>query len=125
MLVLAAVLVATVYGALASLIKEPARQRFNSILVAGAGAAYLNGGLGPWEFLYTAVATWVAYKGLASYRYIGVAWLMHTGWDVAHHFWGHPIMSFAPASSAQCAICDALLALWFFAGAPSWRKASA
>jgi len=114
-----AVVVALVFVALASLAREPARRRFNAILVAGAGAAYLNGGLGPWEFAYTGVATVVAYRGLEAYRFIGVAWLMHTGWDVLHHFHGRPIMFFAPTSSGQCAITDALLALWFFAGAPS------
>jgi hypothetical protein len=104
---------------LVSLLKEPTKQRLMAIFVAGAGAAYLNGGLGPWEFLFTAVATWVAYRGLTSYRFIGAAWILHTLWDVAHHFYGHPIMYFAPTSSGQCAVTDALLALWFFAGAPS------
>ena len=36
----------------------------------------------------------------------------------AHHFYGHPIVFFAPRSSAGCAITDTLIALWFFAGAP-------
>ena len=62
-----------------SLVREPARQQFNAILVAGAGAAYLNGGLGFWEFPFIAVATAAAYLGLRSYRWIGVAWLLHTG----------------------------------------------
>jgi hypothetical protein len=57
---------------------------------------------------------YVAYRGLESYRFIGVAWLMHSGWDVAHHLWGHPIMFFAPTSSFQCGVCDAVLAIWFF-----------
>jgi hypothetical protein len=114
-----ATLVAVVFVFLVSLLKEPTRQRFMAIFVAGAGSAYLNGGLGGWEFLFTAVATYVAYRGLDSYRFIGIAWLMHTAWDVAHHFFGHPIIYFAPMSSAQCALTDALIALWFFAGAPS------
>ena len=114
-----AVGIAIVFVLLVSLIAEPARQKFMAIFVAGAGAAYLNGGLGAWEFLFTAVATYVAYRGLESYRYIGVAWLMHTGWDVLHHLYGEPIVFFAPTSSAGCAITDALIAVWFFASAPS------
>lgn len=72
-----------------------------------------------WEFLFTAVATYVAYRGLESYRFIGAAWLMHTAWDLAHHVYGNPIVFFMPTSSAQCGIMDALIAVWFFAGAPS------
>ena len=45
---------------------------------------------------------------------------LHTGWDVVHHFLRRcPILSFQPTSSAGCAITDLLIALWFFAGAPS------
>jgi hypothetical protein len=113
------VAIAAVFVLLASLLREPGRQKFNAIFVAGAGAAYLNGGLGAWEFAFTAVATYCAYRGLDSYRWIGVAWVLHTGWDVAHHFCGRPIVYFQPTSSAGCAITDLLIALWFFAGAPS------
>ena|SRR2546422_11387317 len=112
------VVAAVFFVFLASLIPEPTRRRFMAILVAGAGAAYLNGGLGVWEFVYIAMATYAAYRGLDSYRFIGVAWLMHTGWDVVHHLYGNPIWPFAPTSSAGCAIMDALIAIWFFAGAP-------
>ncbi|OUJ74707.1 DUF6010 family protein [Hymenobacter crusticola] len=114
-----AVVVAGVFIALASLLREPARQRFMAILVAGAGAAHLNGGLGGWEFAFAALMTYCAYRGLQQYAFIGVAWLLHTAWDVAHHFYGTPIIAFVPTSSAQCAICDALLATWFFNQAPS------
>ena len=110
---------AAVLITLMSLLPEPTRQRFNAIFVAGAGAAYLNGGLGGWEFAFTALATYVAYRGLDSYRFIALGWILHTLWDVAHHLWGHPIVFFLPTSSGQCAITDALLAAWFFAGAPS------
>jgi hypothetical protein len=113
-----AVVVAVVFVLLASLLREPTRQRFMAIFVAGAGAAYLNGGLGLWEFGFTGLASYVAYRGLDSYRFIGVAWILHTLWDLAHHFYGHPIVFFAPTSSGQCAITDGLVALWFFAGAP-------
>ncbi len=120
-----AVVVAGVAVLLVSLVREPARQKLMAIVVAGAGAAYLHGGLGPLEFAYTTVATAVAYFGLRSYRFIAVAWLMHTGWDVVHHLFAEPIVYFAPTSSAQCAITDALLAGWFWFGAPSFLKASA
>src|SRR5262245_5494038 len=114
-----ALVIAGVFVLLMSLLREPTRQRFNAIFVAGAGAAYLSGGLGGWEFAYTALATWVAYRGLDSYRFIALAWILHTGWDVMHHLYGRPIVSFQPTSSAGCAITDAVIALWFFAGAPS------
>lgn len=102
-----------------SLLPEPIRRRFNAVFVAGAGAAYLSGGLGPWEFLFTSVMTVLAYRGLDAYRFIGLAWLFHVGWDVLHHLYGDPIVWCVPTSSAQCAVCDTILAAWFFAGAPS------
>jgi hypothetical protein len=113
------VVVAVVFVFLVSLIKEPARQKFNAILVGGAGAAYLNGGFGAWELVLPVLSTWIGYRGLESYRFIGAGWLLHTAWDIAHHFWGQPILAFQATSSAGCAITDALIAMWFFAGAPS------
>jgi hypothetical protein len=104
---------------LLALLREPARRRFSAILVAGAGAAYLSGGLGVWEFGFCALMTVVAYRGLEEYRFIGAAWVLHTLWDVAHHLWGHPIIPVLPMSSFGCAICDLGLAAWYFAGAPS------
>src|SRR5262249_49887880 len=65
--VLAPILIALVFIALASLIHEPRRRDFNAIMVAGAGAAYLGAGLGGWELLYTSVAAYLAYRGLTSY----------------------------------------------------------
>jgi hypothetical protein len=48
--VVAPVLVGLVYIALASALPEPARQRVNALMVAGAGAAYISGGgFGLWE----------------------------------------------------------------------------
>jgi Family of unknown function (DUF6010) len=117
--VVSPVLQAVVFILVMSLVREPARQRFNAIFVAGAGAAYLNGGLGLWEFPFIAVATAAAYLGLSSYRFIGVAWLLHTAWDVVHHLAGHPIWPWQPLSSFGCAVLDALIAIWFIAGAPS------
>ena len=117
---IAPILFPVVYIALSSLIQEPNRRHFNAIMIGGAGAAYLSGGgLGKWEFLFTAVVTYCAYKGLGSYRFIGIGWMLHVAWDLMHHFYGNPIVPFLPTSSAGCAITDTLLAIWFFAGAPS------
>ena len=110
---------AVVFVVVMSLVKEPGRQTFNAMLVAGASGVYLSGGFGPWELVYPAIVTPVVYLGLRFYRFIGVAWLMHSCWDIAHHLWGNPIWPFMPTSSFGCMIFDAVIALWFFAGAPS------
>lgn len=85
--------------------------------------------LGPWELLFTAAVTFCAYRGLSSYRWIGVAWLLHTAWDVVHHLLGRPILPFEPHSSFGCAVCDPVIAVWCLAGGPSipalvtgWRR---
>jgi Family of unknown function (DUF6010) len=117
--VLAPLLIGVIYVSACSFFSEPNRRNFNAIMIAGAGAAYLNGGLGVWEFAFTALVTYFAYQGLRSYTFIGVAWLLHTGWDVMHHLYGNPIVPFVPTSSLGCAICDSVIALWCFAGGPS------
>lgn len=112
-----------------SVIREPARQKLSAIFIAGAGAAYLSGGFGVWEVAACGVFTGTAYGGLTDYRWIGLGWFLHTCWDLAHHFYGNPILPFQPTSSAGCAVCDLLLAWWYCAGAPSvyrkmfWRTA--
>jgi hypothetical protein len=113
------ILIAGVFILLVSLIREPARQRFMTVFVAGAGAAYLNGGLGLWEFAFTALVTYCAYRGFDSYGFIAAGWLLHTAWDVVHHLYGSPIVFFSPTSSAGCAIADTLIAVWCLLGAPS------
>jgi len=110
------VMIALLFICLASLLKEPARRNFNAVMIAGAGAAYLSGGFGGWEFIFTSVMTYVAYRGLQSYTWIGVGWLLHTGWDLLHHLYGNPIVPFAATSSLGCFICDPVIALWCFAG---------
>jgi hypothetical protein len=100
-------------------VREPARRNFNALFVAGAGGAYLSGGLGAWELVYPALATPIAYFGLRSHRFIGIAWLMHSGWDIVHHLYGNPIWPFTPTSSFGCVVFDALIAIWFLIGAPS------
>ena len=104
-----------------SFVREPHRRHFNAVFVAGAGAAYLSGGgFGVWELPYILVAACVvSYRGLRDYRYTGLAWLMHSGWDVLHHLYGNPLWPFLPGSSHGCAITDVVIALWFLAGAPT------
>jgi hypothetical protein len=53
-------LVAVLYIVSCSFFKEPNRRNFNAIMIAGAGAAYLNGGFGIWEFAFTALVTYCA-----------------------------------------------------------------
>jgi hypothetical protein len=89
-----------------SLVPHPARRSFNAILAAGAVCAYIGGGFGVWELIYPVLAIPVAYLGLRSYRPIGVAWLMHAGWDLPHQFIGHPIWPFMRTSSLGCMIFD-------------------
>jgi hypothetical protein len=124
MSVLTALLVGVVYVCLSSLIPEAHRRRFNAIMVAGAGAAYLSGGgFGMWEFAFTAALTYVAYRGLESWTFIGIGWLLHTAWDIAHHLRGTPIIPFAEHSSLGCAICDPVIAIWCFTGGRSVTEA--
>jgi Family of unknown function (DUF6010) len=110
---------AVVFVLLMSLVREPNRKTFNAIFLAGASGVYLSGGFGVWELLYPAIAAPIAFMGLKDYRFIGIAWLMHSGWDIAHHVWGNPIWPFMPASSLGCMIFDAVIAVWFIAGAPT------
>jgi hypothetical protein len=111
---------AVVFVLVMSLVREPARRNYNAVFVAGASGVYLSGGLGLWELAYVAVAGGVvSYLGLRSYRFIGLAWLMHAGWDLVHHFHGHAIWPFMPTSSFGCMVFDTAIAVWFLAGAPS------
>lgn len=98
----------------AYLFREPKRKIVMALLLAGAGAAYLNGGFGPWEFIFNLAILVCAYKGLQSYRWIGAGWLLHAGWDILHHLYGNPILSFEAMSSFGCAICDPLITLWCY-----------
>lgn len=123
------VMIALIFIALASLLKEPARRNFNAVMIAGAGAAYLSGGFGVWEFVFTSGMTFVAYRGLQSYTWIGIGWLLHTGWDLLHHLYGNPIVPFSATSSLGCFICDPVIAIWCFTGGvslfdvvPTWRS---
>jgi Family of unknown function (DUF6010) len=116
---LAAVVIAFVYIGISSLANEPNRQRISAIIIAGAGAVYWSGGLGIAEYVFATAMLFMAFKGLTNYNYIGIAWLMHTSWDILHHFYGNPIVPFSASSSAGCAVCDSVLAIWFFLKAPT------
>ncbi|MBK7858908.1 MAG: hypothetical protein IPJ65_09880 [Archangiaceae bacterium] len=112
-------LAAGVFVLLASRVREPLRLRLNAVLVAGAGGVYLSGGgLGVLELAYPALLLPVVYRAMVSYRFVAVGWLLHSAWDVVHHFWGHPIWPFMPTSSWGCMIFDALIALWFLTVTP-------
>jgi hypothetical protein len=114
------VVAAVLFVVIMSLVREPTRRNINAIIVAGASGAYLSGGgFGVWELLFPVVAVPIAYQGLCAYRFIALAWLMHSGWDALHHLWGNPIWPFMRTSSFGCMIFDALIAIWFLAGAPS------
>jgi hypothetical protein len=110
---------ACVFVLLMSTVREPTRRALNAVIAAGAAGVYLSGGFGLWELVYPVLATPVLYRGLQSYRWIGIAWLMHAAWDLPHHLWGNPIWPFMRTSSFGCFVFDTLIALWFLAGAPS------
>src|SRR5512132_3340805 len=91
---------AVIFVLLMSLVTEPARRDVNAIIVAGVTGVYLSGGgFGVWELLFPVIAMPFAYRGLRAYPFIGIVWLMHSGWDILHHLWGKPIWPFMPTSS--------------------------
>jgi Family of unknown function (DUF6010) len=116
---IAAVMIALLYITISSLANEPNRQKISAVIIAGAGSVYWSGGLGIAEYIFATAMLFMAFKGLTNYKYIGVAWLMHTTWDVLHHLYANPIVPFSASSSAGCAVCDSVLAIWFFYNAPS------
>lgn len=118
-LIIVPIVIGLGYITLVSLFKAPDRQKFNALMIAGAGAAYLNGGLMELEFVFCSVMTFIAFKGFKNYHWLGAGWLLHTGWDLVHHYYGNPIVPMDVQSSLGCAICDPVIAIWFFMGAPS------
>jgi hypothetical protein len=119
MTAIGAVIIAGLYITIFSLVKEPSRQIINALIIAGAGATYWSGGLGFYEFPLGVIMIYLAFKGLKDYRFLALGWLVHTAYDILHHLYGNPILPMSSSSSAGCAICDPILALWLFMGAPS------
>jgi hypothetical protein len=67
-IVVAPVIVGLVYIVVVSVVPDPARQKVNAVVLAGAGAAYISGGsLGLGELAFTTVVTFCAYRGLTTY----------------------------------------------------------
>jgi hypothetical protein len=117
--VVGAICIATIFITIFSFVKEPQRQTINALIIAGAGATYWSGGLGFYEFPLGLIMILLAYKGMKNYKFLAIGWMVHTVYDLLHHFYGHPIVPMAPSSSAGCAICDPILAIWLYFGAPS------
>lgn len=87
---------------LLSLVPDPHRRPLNALGIAGAGGVYFSGGgLDAWELPFGALMLYVAYRGLTSWTFIGIGWLLHTAWDVVHHLKGNPILPFAHDSSLE------------------------
>ncbi len=106
-----------VFVGLMSRVPEPLRLRLNAVLAIGVCGAYLSGGgFGPWELVYPVALTPIAYRSMASYRFIGIGWLLHSCWDLAHHLFGNPLWPFMATSSWGCMIFDAVIGLWFLSG---------
>ena len=116
------VVVAVVFITLTSLFKEPTRQKFSALFIAGAGFVYFGSSFRGWEIAFGALFLWLAYRSLTDYKFVGIGWMLHVAWDIMHHVYGQPILSYVPLSSFGCAISDTGIAVWYFFGAPSiWR----
>jgi hypothetical protein len=116
---LLAALLAPIFITIMSLLKEPLRQKINAGLIAVAGGAYINAGLMPFDQLFNVLLVFIAYKGLQDYKFIALGWILHTCWDIVHHFYGNPIDPSVPYSTNVCAFFDVFIAIWFFFNAPS------
>lgn len=117
-----AALIGIAFILIMSLVKEPTKRRLNVLMIAGGGAVYWNGGLGIYELIFGLVMFIVAMQGFKHYYFIGIGWLLHTVWDILHHLNHHPLLPFDPISSAGCAVCDPIMAIWFLFGAPNVFK---
>lgn len=117
--VITAVVVGILFPLLVGFVPESIRWRSMAITVSVAAGAYLNGGFGLWEFAFAVAVGVCGYLGLRSYRFIALGWLLHTGWDIAHHAAGLPMISWLPTSSLECAVSDTFFAVWFLLGAPA------
>ena len=104
-----------------SAVPEPQRRQVNCILVGVAASTYGNHSFGSIEAAGTIIVLTLGILGLSNYRWLGAAWLVHTGLDLAHHLVNDPMFGYFPSSSLGCAVTDPILALWFFAEAPDIR----
>ncbi len=114
-----AALLAPIFITIMSLLKEPLRQKINAGLIAVAGGAYINAGIMPFDQIFNVLLVFIAYKGLQNYKFIALGWIIHTCWDIVHHFYGNPIDPTMPDSTNVCAFFDVFIAIWFFFNAPS------
>jgi Family of unknown function (DUF6010) len=117
--IILALILFPIFITIMSLLKEPLRQKINAGLIAVAGGAYINAGLMPFDQLFNVLLVFIAYKGLQNYKFIALGWLLHTCWDIVHHFYGKPIDITIPDSTNVCAFFDVFIAIWFYYGAPS------
>lgn len=111
-------LIGVAFVVVMSLVRDPVvRLRLNAAVTLGASGTYLAvGTFGPWDLVACTVVLVCAFRGLRSWRWVGVAWLLHTALDVAHAVKGVDLLPWAPHSSLGCAICDPVIALWCFGG---------
>src|SRR5437667_10494853 len=79
---------ALLFVAVMSLVAEPTRRTLNTIILAGASGVYLSGGFGLWELTYPVIGTAIAFRGLRSYRFIGLRGLLLWCWGFRHRLWG-------------------------------------
>jgi hypothetical protein len=114
-----AIILAPIFITIMSLIKEPLRQKINAGLLAVAGGAYINAGIMPFDQMFNVLLVIISYKGLQNYKYIALGWILHTFWDIVHHFYGNSIDPSIPSSTNVCAFFDVFIATWFYFGAPS------
>jgi Family of unknown function (DUF6010) len=99
------IIIAVIFIALCSLLREPARQRFSVTFVAIAGTAYLSGGLSARELAFCAAMTVLAYRGRADYRVTDVGWLLHCGGISRTIHTATRSPPFAPNSFLGCFMC--------------------
>ncbi|MGL4632028.1 MAG: DUF6010 family protein [Leadbetterella sp.] len=119
--VLSSILGGIIFIALISFIKEPYRQKIMVVMLGIAGGVYVNNGLGLGMPIAISLGLF-AFKGLNSYRFIALGWLVHTVADIFHHSKGYPMIHNDALSSFGCAIFDVIIAIWFFVNAPSIYK---
>ena len=121
--ILAGLIIPAIWICSFSVVAEPQRRQVNCILVGLAASTYGNHSFGSIEAAGTVTVLTLGILGLRDYRWLGAAWLVHAGLDIAHHLVSDPMFRYFPASSLGCAVTDPILALWFFVGAPDIRYA--